>query len=131
MMAPLCKLHDVLHMFIMALTACPERGRHTNKLTEKSLERMLGRLFEKPQVLLQFLSQHCALSFTTSSTSPLHFFLSLSLNPHLSLLLPSVRSYRRAELDESGFSWRKTTEGRQRCDPLQVGKESVSFGHMV
>lgn len=100
MMAPLCKLHDVLHMFIMALTACPERGRHTNKLTEKSLERMLGRLFEKPQVLLQFLSQHCVLSFTTSSTSPLHCFLSLSLNPHLSLLLPSVRSYRRAELDE-------------------------------
>ncbi len=28
------------------------------------------------------------------------FFLSLSLNPHLSLLLPSVRSYRRAELEE-------------------------------
>lgn len=74
MMAPLCKLHDVLHMFIMALTACPERGRHTNKLTEKSLERMLGRLFEKTHVLLQFLSQHCALSFTTSSTSPLNFF---------------------------------------------------------
>lgn len=30
-----CKLHDVLHMFSMALTACPERGRHTNKITGK------------------------------------------------------------------------------------------------
>lgn len=131
MMAPLCKLHDVLHMFIMALTACPERGRHTNKLTEKSLERMLGRLFEKPQVLLQFLSQHCALSFTTSSTSPLHFFF---LCPSI-LICPccspqSVHTEGQSWM-KSGFSWRKTTEGRQRCDPLQVGKESVSFGHMV
>lgn len=92
---PLCKLHEVLHMFSMALTACPERGRHTNKLTEKSLERILGRLFNKPQVPLSTLCPVLYNLFHLSFT-----FLSFSLNPRLSLPPPSVRSYRRAELEE-------------------------------
>lgn len=131
-MAPVCKLHDVLHMFIMALTACPERGRHTNKLTEKSLERMLGRLFENIQVLLQFLSRHCAVLYDLFQLSLDFFFFSLCPSILICPCCPPQSVHTEGQSwRKSGFSWRKTTEGRQRCDPLQVGKESGSFGHMV
>lgn len=126
-LAPLCKLHEVLHMFSMALTACPERGRHTNKLTEKSLERILGRLFNKPQVPLSML---CPVLYNLFHLSFTFFCLSPSIficpcRPPQSVHTEG-QSWRKG-----GFSWRKATKRRQRCNPLQVGKESGGFGQVV
>lgn len=77
-------------------------------------------------------SLNVVLSFTITSASPLD--ICFCLTP--SILVCPCRPPQSVHTEgqswrKGGFGWRKAAKRRQRRDPLQVGKESGSFDHMV
>lgn len=117
-------------MFSMAFTACPERGRHTNKQKKDqrgfwedclpNLELSCSPVFLVPLLFIFFLS----LSF------PLFFPFTFSVLFGTSGTPQSVHTEGQSR-SKGGFCRREATEGRQRRDPLQVWKESWSLCHVV